>query len=689
MIARDHLASSELERAREALMAIPPDIPREEWVRVGMAVHAAGLGEDDFHSWSEGGSTYNTRSAREVWRSFKPGKGIGAGTLFAVAKEHGWKQPVNGHDAAPARSQERPKARAEGLTAAQLFERFTSAPADHPYVIEKQGTPDGLRVVPADDPMRLSGESMVGALVVPVLDAGQVVTLQFIAPPETAERLRAQDKPRKLNLAGHSLGAGWFTVGELELGALVYVCEGIGQAWAAWKATGRPAVVCFGWGRMRTVAAAIKAQDPKARLVLVPDVGKEDDAERIAAELVVQWVRMPAGWPQNADINDLALRDGFDVLEELLAAAEGPAGPAGNQPQPLDFRALGRRQAPPRKWFVPGWLGGPTLVAGPGGSGKSSLVQHQVTLGALGRAYVGTQDVPFRSLVWNCEDEHDELWRRQERICAHEKIDMADLDGKLHIVSRYGCENALMVEMQGGLATTALFKELREQVNDLRIDVLWLDNSAHVFLGNHDDRTHVTGFVNALNGLVTGRPFAAVIMAHPGKAIGSEYSGSVAWENAVRMRWYLGSRLPDQRIEDAEDEGDRSTVRYLAKRKANYTAQDYVRFTMQDGLLVPDQAPQGIGGIVAAIDERQAEHVCLEGFRSLKAMGLNPSDSKSSADYLPKQMLEKRLNSGYGKSELAKAMNRLMTAGTFSHGEVGKYSNRTPRMGLVLNEGAT
>jgi RecA-family ATPase len=364
------------------------------------------------------------------------------------------------------------------------------------------------------------------------------------------------------------------------------------------------------------------------------------------------------------------------------ATAEDPRAVA------LDFAALAQLQAPKRHWFVPGWLGGPTLVAGVGGSGKSSLVQHLVTMGALGRPYIAPQDTPFTSMLWSCEDDHDELWRRQERICAHEQIDMADLADRLHIFSRYGCDNALMLELQGsGLAATPLMKELREQVNDLAVDTLWLDNVAHMFLGNHDDRTHVTAFINALNGLVTGRPFAAVIVAHPGKAVGSEYSGSVAWENAVRMRWFLGSRLPDQPIEPGEEDADRGKVRFLCKRKTNYSAQDFVRFTMDHGLLVPDHEPiEGTSGTLAALDDKRAEEVCVAGFRSLQGMGLHPSDSKAAGDYLPKQILAKGLASGYSKADLTRAMNRLMTAGTFTRGQVSVYSNRTPKFGLVLRQ---
>ncbi len=85
--------TDEISRALEALHAIPPDLSRDEWVRAGMAAHSAGLSFDDFDAWSAGAPTYDPRAARDTWRSFKPGKGVGAGTLHRMAAEHGYSQP--------------------------------------------------------------------------------------------------------------------------------------------------------------------------------------------------------------------------------------------------------------------------------------------------------------------------------------------------------------------------------------------------------------------------------------------------------------------------------------------------------------------------------------------------------------------------------------------------------------------
>ena len=81
--------AADSDRARDALQAIPPDLPRDEWVRAGMAAQAAGLDFDAFNDWSAGAANYDARAAADTWRSFKPGRGVGAGTLYRVAAEHG------------------------------------------------------------------------------------------------------------------------------------------------------------------------------------------------------------------------------------------------------------------------------------------------------------------------------------------------------------------------------------------------------------------------------------------------------------------------------------------------------------------------------------------------------------------------------------------------------------------------
>jgi putative DNA primase/helicase len=363
----DAMNGHDLDRARDALHAIPPDLPHEDWVKVGMACHAAGLTFDEFDAWSAGADCYESAAARDTWRSFKPGKGIGAGTLFRMAGDHGErtsKTRQQSRSKAPARPPEAARAPRPGWGAAKVWARCKPAPADHPYITAKDGRPEGLRVVPDAEPLRIAGASVAGWLVVPVLPlaGGDPVSLQFIPPPGAG---------KKLNLPGASV-AGVFTVGELAQGGTAYLCEGIGQAWACWKATGAAAVVCFGWGRVRVVAAELRQRDASARLVLAPDSGKEADAEAIARDVGAAVAAMPEGEPPNFDANDYALREGFDALEVLLSRASEPPKP---EPRYRLLTADELRDLPPLAWCVRGVLPAVGLAAlfGPSASGKSFL----------------------------------------------------------------------------------------------------------------------------------------------------------------------------------------------------------------------------------------------------------------------------------------------------------------------------
>jgi putative DNA primase/helicase len=382
-------STHEVDRAREALNAIPPNLAREEWVRAGMAAQAAGLSFDEFREWSAQAESFNERDALTTWRSFKPGKGIGVGTLYKLAAQNGWR-PDAGRHARRADRAERPMTRVrspgQGMGASEVWARCKPADSAHPYIRRKNGVPDGLRVVSEADPLHVAGEAMAGALAVPVYRPnGTISTIQFITAGDTAARLKAAGKPDKLNLPGSTFEDGWFTVGISERAGTVYLCEGIGQAWAVWEATGKAAVVTFGWGRMLTVADQLRQGDAAARLVLVPDAGKEADAEAIAREVRGELVTMPAGSPRNTDVNDLVQRDGIEALELLLSKPVKPA---------QRYRLLGADDLaalPHLPWCVRGVLPreGLASVYGPSGSGKTFLTWDLAAAIAEGSPWFG------------------------------------------------------------------------------------------------------------------------------------------------------------------------------------------------------------------------------------------------------------------------------------------------------------
>jgi len=373
---------NDLDRARDALHSIPADLPRDEWHRVGRAAIAAGLTVDDLVEWSRNAGNFKSeQDVRAAFKTITPEGGTGAGTLFKIAAEYGYRNDCDRTTPrpkqAPRKATEPPRKPAKGYDPDELWARFQPATNEHPYIKEKKafGVPlDGLRVVAADDPLVIWGESMAGALVVPIHRAdGSLSSLQFIVLPEVAARLKAQGKPGKLNLPGATM-EGWYTVGEVLPGGVVYICEGLATAWACWReaGTGDYAVACFGWGRVAKVAAELRQRDPTARLVLVPDVGKEQAADKIALEVDAFVVYMPEGEADNFDASDLAQRDGYEALAVLLERAREPAKP---EPRYKLLSAADLRDQPPLVWRVRGVLPAVGLAAlyGPSASGKSFL----------------------------------------------------------------------------------------------------------------------------------------------------------------------------------------------------------------------------------------------------------------------------------------------------------------------------
>ncbi|KVD37563.1 helicase [Burkholderia ubonensis] len=407
-------------RAREALFSLDAGCPRDEWVRAGMAAKAAGLSEDDFLEWSATGANYGgERDARSVWKSITPDGGVRAGTLFKMATDAGWRDTHtrNVTPAARVPVTKPTKAATPGKPRTDLaatFDSYPPASPEHPYIVAKRGTPDGLHVVPKDDTLTIGGQRVAGWLAVPVRSFdGMLCTVQFIPPPGTG---------KKLNAPGASFNDGLFVVGDIAPDGTLYVCEGIGQAWACVKADYHAAAaVTFGSGRTRSIAKVLHKRFPAARIVIVPDRGKEADAEDVAREIIGAWVELPAGKPENYDANDYEAEHGVAALADLLLAAKTP---------PLRYRlqsAADLLSAPPLRWLAQGVLpaSGFAAVYGPSGSGKSFLVLDLCAAIADGAEWFGRR-VNAAPVTYVCLEGEAGLSKRASAWSAHHGMPLPD-----------------------------------------------------------------------------------------------------------------------------------------------------------------------------------------------------------------------------------------------------------------------
>lgn len=303
-----NIETQDIQKAIYALHFIPASCTRDTWVKVGMAAKDAGISFDIFDSWSAQGNNYQAKDCASAWKSFKEGKGVGAGTLFSIAKSHGWSQ--NRQWPMPERQRS-----FTGMRPEEVLKRCTPVPDTHPYITAKNahGVPlNGLGVIANGVPLRINGNPLSGALVIPGYGFdGALQTLQFI-PTEGG---------KKLNLPGVPMSGASFTVGHIVNGQPIYLCEGIGTAWAVWIAVKRPAVVCFGWGNVAHIAQQLHHKYPLCALVLCPDVGKEDAARTISKSVNGAIVTLPMGYAQNTDLCDYAQQKGHAALAQLLNSA--------------------------------------------------------------------------------------------------------------------------------------------------------------------------------------------------------------------------------------------------------------------------------------------------------------------------------------------------------------------------------
>ena len=337
-------------RIREALACIPPDVDRDTWARIGMAIKselASAAGFDLWNEWSARGVTYNERNARDTWRSIKADGATTIATLFGIAKDHGYRVPASAAVQTPAHFDEAETVRLaekraqraaaaveysqradRAATAAKDLWSTASAAGSSPYLERKQVKGHGVRYL-AD-----------GTLIVPLRDAaGELQNVQRIAPTKPED-----GSPEKRFLPGGRKSGLWHLIGETEGAAAVLLAEGYATAASLHEATGLCVAVAFDAGNLVHVAKALRKLLPEMPLLVCGDHDQATQArtgtnpgreKAIAAaraahtESAAAGVVFPDGLPDGGtDFNDLAVHAGPDAVRMIVtAAAVAPAIP--------------------------------------------------------------------------------------------------------------------------------------------------------------------------------------------------------------------------------------------------------------------------------------------------------------------------------------------------------------------------
>ena len=251
-----------------ALQYISPDMCRDYWIQVGMALQHE-LGDSGFHlfkNWSSKGQTYQAMDTKSAWRSFKSGGNGGTitiSTLFKMARDNGYKhqKPTQSYQPPPSPSpkptetkEEAAQKRQEAHDKAMAFWEKGKPATEHPYTDKKGLKPDNLRV---------SGE----ALLIPMRNVDkQLSSVQIIQPDG-----------KKLFLKGCPVSGCYFAIGE-PIDKTLVIAEGWATGMSIHLATGLAVVVAFSSGNLPKVAGLMRERRPGFEIVIAPDNDKSQHA---------------------------------------------------------------------------------------------------------------------------------------------------------------------------------------------------------------------------------------------------------------------------------------------------------------------------------------------------------------------------------------------------------------------------
>jgi hypothetical protein len=462
--------------------------------------------------------------------------------------------------------------------------------------------------------------------------------------------------------------------------ARIVLCEGETDALTLWQ-HGYTALALPGASMWREEWLDLIPEGAKVFVIIEPDQGGrtvEAAVEKSALRHRASYIRMPEV-TKDPNALHLASDAGFiDDFDKLIASAVPAVQPRHHA---LDWATLSLAPPPARVWAIDHWLGmgHVTLLAGAGGTGKTSVAQAMGSCLSLGRDYLDSVIAPRRVLMWACEDDAHELHRRQLAIAQKIGVGLAEFE-HLFLHSYDGEQVELAGLADGRLVPGPMLAELVEQIGDYKADIVILDNIARLYGGNENDRHQVTSFMALLTGAARPTNAAVLLLGHPGKALGSEYSGSTAWEGAARARLYLGRDLPDK--EPGVEEGIDDGVRYLCRRKANYSSRDYRKIQYIDGVMVPDDRPESPRG--TAPSGEFVQEIVFRAIRQLASIGKFGNASTASPEYLPKLADQYKLLESASRSTFGATVRKMEVEGKIRMVVVGKYQNRTPKMGYEV-----
>ena len=472
---------TEKERIESALKCIHPDISRDDWIRIGMAIKSE-LGEagfEVFDTWSKPGESYKPDHARDVYKSFDAIGDVKIGTLYGMAKDNGWqndRKPGRKPPPAPPPDPEaierqkrkeldkqRKQNQAAGNAGALL--ELAKPCRGHDYLKRKGVGPcKGLKVMDASEAIREGcgyGEQITREsgrlLLVPICsEAGKVQGLQVITADGTKSILNSSKKKE-----------GLFVIGEQAEAGTVYVVEGLATGLSVHQATAARVHVAFDAGNLKAVAEITRRRFPEARIVLAGDLDESGTGQKKAKGAAA--VNGLAILPDFAtvdgitwgDWNDLHQAAGLDAVQAQIESAL--AAPPELEPTPVDAESSAQPNTRESRFCV-----NDRGLWHKGDDGTAKLISSAIHVEAMTRNERG--EAWGRLLRFRDPEGREHLWACPIKLLAGDGVAFREalMEQGLYIAPNKDARNQLSIYVQ--TAEPGRFVHCAEQTGWTEID---------------------------------------------------------------------------------------------------------------------------------------------------------------------------------------------------------------------------
>lgn len=221
-------------------------------------------------------------------------------------------------------------------------------------------------------------------------------------------------------------------------------------------------------------------------------------------------------------------------------------------------------------------IGTPGLIGAHGGMGKTQLIIDLLLAVAADAPFMGLDTIGTVCALLSDEDDARDLHYRIAAQCKRRGMSMAEVGNRLFVypATEHSGEPLLIATRDGVVEPTHRYMSLRAELIRRGVKFLALDNVAALCAFNLNDPSLATQAIALLGQLVPAEG-NVVLIAHVDKLTAKAgystqgYSGTAAWHNRCRWRWFLFAPGRADDAEEGEEEPGDDGRRILEVQKIN------------------------------------------------------------------------------------------------------------------------